>query len=105
MSEATDKQQPPIEGSTDVLPMVIEDLQARALTGALKYGKPLQTFNGRDALTDAYQEALDMCMYLRQMIEERKQEVRIMSDDGQDEAWKKAAWRQQRVSPPWWRWP
>jgi hypothetical protein len=57
----------------------------------VKYGKTLQTFNGRDALTDAYQESLDLCMYLRQMIEERNQMKRSLE--------------QQRVSPPWWRWP
>jgi hypothetical protein len=29
------------------------------------------TNNGRDSLMDAYQEALDLVMYLRQAIEER----------------------------------
>jgi hypothetical protein len=37
----------------------------------MKYGTPLQTNNGRDALMDAYQEACDMVMYLRQAIAER----------------------------------
>jgi len=36
-----------------------------------KYGTYLQTHNGRDALWDAYQEAMDLCMYLRQAILER----------------------------------
>lgn len=31
---------------------------------------PLQPFNGRDALVDAYQEAVDLAVYLRQRIEE-----------------------------------
>lgn len=34
--------------------------------GEQKYGTRLQTFNGRNALIDAYQEALDLVMYLRQ---------------------------------------
>ena len=31
----------------------------------------LQAFNGRDALRDAYEEALDLCQYLRQALYER----------------------------------
>jgi hypothetical protein len=94
MTEATNRQQSPTDGSTDVLPLVISDLQDRSLVGQVKYGKTLQTSNGRDALIDAYQEALDLCMYLRQLIEERKHEVRIMSDDGQDAAWANAGRKQ-----------
>lgn len=52
--------------------LVIEDMQARDQDGRRKYGTPLQARNGRDALVDAYQEALDLCVYLRQAIEERK---------------------------------
>lgn len=37
----------------------------------MKYGTPLQANNGRNPLIDAYQEALDLCVYLRQEIEER----------------------------------
>ena len=40
--------------------------------GLERYGTKLQTFNGRDALWDAYQEALDLVMYLRQAIMERE---------------------------------
>ena len=35
-----------------------------------EYGEPLTTGNGRDALRDAYEEALDLCLYLRQALEE-----------------------------------
>jgi hypothetical protein len=58
-------------GQEDVLSLVIEDLQRRDEVGRKKYGTTLQTFNGRDPLIDAYQEALDLAMYLRQAIEER----------------------------------
>jgi hypothetical protein len=51
--------------------LVIEDIQARKAVGVERYGTVLQPFNGRDALMDAYQEALDLCQYLRQAIEER----------------------------------
>ncbi len=36
--------------------------------GLAKYGTPLQPFNGRDALTDAYQELLDGAVYLKQAV-------------------------------------
>jgi len=63
---------PPKPGRATILPLVLDDLKARAIEGTKKYGTLLESHNGRDALMDAYQESLDMCMYLRQAIEERK---------------------------------
>jgi len=60
------------KGKTPVTDLVIKDLQARAKVGTEKYGESLKTFNGRDALVDAYQEALDLAQYLKQEIEERR---------------------------------
>jgi hypothetical protein len=54
-----------------VWPLVIEDMTHRDQLGAMRYGTRLQPHNGRDALIDAYQEALDLCVYLRQAIYER----------------------------------
>lgn len=51
--------------------LVIEDMKARDRFGREKYGTPLQPHNGRDSLRDAYEEALDQCVYLRNAIEER----------------------------------
>lgn len=51
--------------------MVIRDIEGRKALGIERYGTLLQPFNGRDALRDAYEEALDLCQYLRQAIEER----------------------------------
>jgi hypothetical protein len=51
--------------------LVIADMQERDQVGRERYGTPLQAHNGRDALVDAYQEALDLVVYLRQAIEER----------------------------------
>lgn len=59
-------------GQTDVLPLVMDDLLARGLAGVETYGTPLQTFNGRNALVDAYEEALDLAMYLKQAILEQQ---------------------------------
>lgn len=57
---------------TDIARLVQTDIELRALKGVKTYGERLQPHNGRSALWDAYQEALDLCMYLRQMIEESK---------------------------------
>jgi hypothetical protein len=56
---------------TDIMPLVIEDLKKRTEKGIKEYGEPLKANNGRDALWDAYEEALDLVQYLRQAIEER----------------------------------
>ncbi len=55
-----------------VTEQVCADLRERTLLGTRKYGEPLQTFNGRDALQDAYEEALDLAQYLKQELMERK---------------------------------
>ena len=46
---------------------VASDMRARHLLGVERYGVPLQPFNGRDGLSDAYQEALDLRVYLEQV--------------------------------------
>jgi hypothetical protein len=55
----------------DVAKLVCADIEARASFGERKYGERLTTHNGRRGLQDAYEEALDLCMYLRQVLEER----------------------------------
>jgi hypothetical protein len=55
----------------DVQSMVIADIRARREVGIGRYGTALQPHNGRDALRDAYEEALDLATYLRQVIAER----------------------------------
>ena len=72
MSQNINKPQPmPTSSSGDITELVIADLKARRELGIAKYGTTLQAFNGRDALVDAYQEALDLVQYLRQAISER----------------------------------
>lgn len=51
--------------------LVVDDMRARDLEGRRRYGTPLQAGNGRDSLVDAYQEALDLVVYLRQVMAER----------------------------------
>lgn len=50
---------------------VIADMQARERLGMERYGTPVQAFNGRDALKDAYEECLDQAVYLKQSLTER----------------------------------
>ena len=56
-----------------VLPKVIDDLKDRDAKGRKEYGCSLHTDNGRNALQDAYEEALDLSIYLKQALMERTQ--------------------------------
>lgn len=47
-------------------PELIPDMLERDRIGRERYGVPLRVWNGRDALADAYQEALDLVVYLEQ---------------------------------------
>ena len=51
--------------------LVLADIYERDKDGQEKYGTRLQPHNGRDPLVDAYQEALDLVVYLRQALFER----------------------------------
>jgi len=55
---------------TDIATLVQHDIERRAEVGRRTYGKRLHPDNGRDALQDAYEEALDLAMYLKQQIVE-----------------------------------
>lgn len=56
--------------------LVIEDIKKRKELGKKKYGKLLYPHNGRNALLDAYEEALDLCQYLKQaLLENASQKV------------------------------
>jgi hypothetical protein len=52
----------------EVYRLVIEDVEQRAAVGKRKYGVTLRPHNGRNALLDAYEEALDKVQYLRQLM-------------------------------------
>lgn len=63
--------------STPIWDLVISDMKARDNLGRERYGVPLQANNGRDVLTDAYEEALDLVVYLKQAIVERDSNGRM----------------------------
>jgi hypothetical protein len=74
MGERMPDEPPPTGDGTPVWPLVIRDviadMEERDRVGTERYGTPLRTFNGRRALVDAYQEALDGVVYLRQEMAE-----------------------------------
>lgn len=80
MKDASKPEPPPTGNGRPVLPEVIRDLELRAEQGTLKYGTLLKMDNGRNALMDAYQEALDLCMYLKQALMEQEEDDRIDLD-------------------------
>lgn len=66
-----DQPLPVVNGSQDIQSMVLADIVARRQVGIERYGTALQAGNGRDMLRDAYEEALDLAIYLRGCIAER----------------------------------
>lgn len=58
----------------------LELVQERDRMGRAKYGVPLVAWNGRDAVVDAMQEALDLVVYLQQAL------MRCPEPDGRE--WK-----------------
>lgn len=71
MTQIADQPPPTPNKRSSIQSLVRADLEEREQVGVERYGTPLQAHNGRDALIDAYQEALDLACYLRQAIEER----------------------------------
>lgn len=61
--------------------LVIADIEERKKLGIKKYGVLLQPFNGRSFLLDAYQEVLDLAVYLRGKLEEERQAKVAAQDD------------------------
>jgi hypothetical protein len=51
--------------------LVLKDIADRDQFGVSKYGQRLTPGDGRDSLIDAYQEALDLLVYLRKALYER----------------------------------
>lgn len=64
-------------GAPSAHDLVMDDMRDRRAFGLEKYGTLLQFDNGRDHLTDAYQESLDLVVYLRNEIEWRKRYARM----------------------------
>lgn len=73
MTSATKEQNlPKHSDGPDITNLVMDDLDLRAKKGVETYGKRLKPSNGRNALIDAYQEALDLGVYLKQRLVEEE---------------------------------
>lgn len=68
---ATPEPPPKPSASPAMWDLVVKDMRARDAFGLRKYGQRLAAHDGRDALADAYQEALDLAVYLRKALFER----------------------------------
>lgn len=95
--------QPPPQPTSgpSILTLVRQDLVERERVGIERYGVPLQAHNGRDALVDAYQEALDLAAYLRQALAERDTPAPARVDGAHDRRTRAAALREaaDRIDP------
>lgn len=67
---STDQPLPVVNDRAFIQDLVIADIEARKQLGIRKYGTALQSGNGRNMLLDAYEEALDLCIYLRGVLDE-----------------------------------
>ena len=73
-TERADESQPmptASEESQSVQDALIRMIEERRRVGVKRYGTALMTHNGRDALQDALEEAVDLATYLMQMVMER----------------------------------
>jgi hypothetical protein len=61
----------PEPGGFPVQAVLIEALKQRMAFGLKKYGRPLETDNGRDPLRDMWEEMLDMVSYFTQYVLEQ----------------------------------
>lgn len=66
-----DQEHPVKNENAFIQELVMDDLAERLREGVERYGTLLQGHNGRDMLQDAYDEAMDLCVYLRGAIWER----------------------------------
>ena len=67
----------------DIVGLVQKDMDERRKIGIQTYGHVIDVHDGRDWLVEAYEEALDMCFYLRAAIEKRKAPTAVLSAGGQ----------------------
>ena len=70
----TDQALPQTNERAYVQDLVVADIEERKAHGIRKYGTALQAGNGRSMLLDAYEEALDLAIYLRGCLAEERGE-------------------------------
>lgn len=72
--DLVNNQEARMQKNKPVVAQVMIDLTERMEIGIKTYGEALRANNGRDALQDAYEEALDLACYLKQAMIERDNE-------------------------------
>lgn len=72
MTENQEQPQPKPNDNSHIVDLVIQDMQARKQLGIERYGMPLQAFNGRNSVQDAYEEGMDKIFYMKQWLTERE---------------------------------
>lgn len=65
----------PVGGDREVQQALIDAISARRDLGIRKYGQPVMTNNGRSALRDAWEEAIDLLVYLTQALLESGEDL------------------------------
>jgi hypothetical protein len=70
----TDQPLPVVNDRPFIQDLVIADIESRKELGIRKYGTALQSGNGRNMLLDAYEEVLDLAIYLRGAIDEQERQ-------------------------------
>lgn len=66
-----DQPLPTVNDQPFVADMLKGYIEKRKQIGIERYGTPLQPFNGRDALRDVFEEAVDLVTYFAQLLIER----------------------------------
>lgn len=69
----TDQPAPMPTDGPHIHDLVVADMLGRKQLGQRKYGTPLQADNGRSHLQDAYEEALDLAVYLKAALEQSRE--------------------------------
>lgn len=59
----------------DLADEVKQDIENRIVKGVQTYGERLKINNGRNALLDAYEEILDLALYIKQELKEKESKI------------------------------
>lgn len=59
----------------DTIDRVLADIQARKQLGYDRYGVALNHLSDKDFLQEAYEEAMDLCVYLRAELDRRNETI------------------------------
>ena len=59
----------------DLADEVKQDIENRIVKGVQTYGERLRINNGRNALLDAYEEILDLALYIKQELKEKESKI------------------------------